>query len=79
MLYFKMFKQGHLGGSAVGHLPSAQVVIWGSGIKSHIGLPARSLLLSLPMFLPLSQSVSLMNKSLKKMFKQMYFGHKGMF
>ena len=49
-----------LGGSAVEHLPSAQGVILGSGIKSHIGLPVRSLLLPLPMSLPLS--VSLMNK-----------------
>ena len=33
---------------------------WGPGIKSHIGLPIRTLLFSLPMSLPLS--VSLMNK-----------------
>ena len=47
---------GHLGGSALEHLPSAQGVILGSGIKSHVGLPAWRLLL------PLSVSVSLMNK-----------------
>ena len=34
----------------------------GSRIESHIGIPARSLLLPLPRSLPLSQSVSLMNK-----------------
>ena len=33
---------------------------WGPGIESHIGLPAWSLLLPLPVSLPLS--VSLMNK-----------------
>ena len=43
---------GCLGGSAIGHLLSAQVVIPGSRIKSHIRLPARNLLL-LPMSLPL--------------------------
>ena len=26
------------------HLPLAQVIVLGSGIKSHIGLPARSLI-----------------------------------
>ena len=34
----------------------------GPGIKSRIRLPVRSLLLPLPVSLPLSQSVSLMNK-----------------
>ena len=51
---------------AEGHPSSAQVVILRSGIESHIGLPARGLLLLLPVSLPLSlslsQSMSLMNK-----------------
>ena len=51
---------GCLGGSAVGRLPS--VVIPGSRIKSCIGLPARSLLLPLPVSLPLSLSLCLVNK-----------------
>ena len=38
---------GCLGGSVVGCLPSAPGVILGSGIESHIGLLARSLLLPL--------------------------------
>ena len=45
---------GHLGGSAVEHLPSTQGVIPGSGTESHIGLLARSLLLPLPLSLCLS-------------------------
>ena len=52
--------EGRLGGSAVEGLPLAQGVILGSGMESHIGLPAWSLLLPLLMCLPLS--VSLMNK-----------------
>ena len=40
--------KGCLGGSAVEHLPS------GPGIESHIGLPAWSVLLPLPVSLPLS-------------------------
>ena len=48
--------KGHLGGSAVEHLPSAQGVIPGSGIKSRIKLPVRSLLLPLPVSLPLCVS-----------------------
>ena len=51
-----MFGKGHLGGSAVEDLPLAQGMIPGSGIESHIGLPAGSLLLPLPMSLPLSIS-----------------------
>ena len=47
---------GHLGGSVVEHLPSAQVVIVRSGIKSHTGLPMGSLLLPLLMCLPPSVS-----------------------
>ena len=45
---------GCLGGSVVEHLPLAQGVFPGLGIESHVGLPARSLLLPLPMSLPLS-------------------------
>ena len=41
----------------VEHLPSAQGVTPGSGIESHIALPAWSLLLSLPVSLPLSASL----------------------
>ena len=50
---------GCLRGSVVECLPSAQGVILGSGIGSHIRLPAWSLLLLLPMSLPLSLSFSL--------------------
>ena len=61
-----MMSRGSLGGSAVEHLPSAQGMILGPGIKSGIGLPAWSLLLPLPVSLLLSLSfslsVSLMNK-----------------
>ena len=49
---------GNLGGSVVEHLSSAQVMILGPGIESHIGLPTGSLLLPLPMSLPLSVGVS---------------------
>ena len=48
--------EGHLGGSVVEHLPSAQVVIWGPGIKSYNRPFAGSLLLPLPV------SLSLLNK-----------------
>ena len=58
----KTFSSGLLGGLAVERLPLAQVWSWSPGIKSHNGLPAGSLLLPLPMSLPLSLSVSLMNK-----------------
>ena len=51
---------GHLGGSEVERLPSAQGVIPGSWDQVPIGLPAGSLLLPLPVYLPLS--VCLMNK-----------------
>ena len=44
---------GRLGGSAVERLPSAQGVIPGSGIESHVGFPVWSLLLPLPVSLPL--------------------------
>ena len=40
-------EEGCLGGSAAEHLPLAQGMILGLGIKSHIRLPERSLLLSL--------------------------------
>ena len=49
------FFQGHLGGSAVERLPSAQVVIPGFGIKSHVRLLRRAYL-SLCLSLPLSLS-----------------------
>ena len=58
----KTMSMGRPGGSAVERLPSAQGVILGPGIESRLGLPAWSLLLPLPVCLPLSQSVSLMNK-----------------
>ena len=55
--------EGHLGGSVVKRQPTAQGVILKSWIESHIGLPAWSLLLPLPVFLPLSLSLSVsMNK-----------------
>ena len=43
----------------VERLPSAQGVILESGIESHIGLPAGSLLLPLPVSLPFSLSLAL--------------------
>ena len=43
------------GGSVAWCPPLTQVVIPGSGIESHTGLPVRSLLLPLPVSLPLSQ------------------------
>ena len=49
---------GNLGGSVVEHLPLAQGVILGLGIKSHVGLPAWSLLLPLPVSLPVFLSLS---------------------
>ena len=60
------FHEGHLGGSTVEHLPLAQGVIPASGIKFCIGLLAGSLLLSLPMCLPLSVWLSWINKILGK-------------
>ena len=48
---------GHLGGSAVEHLPLAQGVIHSLRIESHIGLPAWSLPLPLSMSLPFSLCV----------------------
>ena len=56
---------GHLGDSVVECLSLAQGVIQGPGIESHIGLPTGSLLLLLPISLPLS--VSLMNKQIKSL------------
>ena len=49
--------QGHLGGSAVEHLPLAQGVTPGSLIESRIGIPAGNLLLPLPVSLPLCVSL----------------------
>ena len=45
---------GHLSGSAVEHLPSSQGVILGAVIQSNIGHLAWSILLHLPVSLPLS-------------------------
>ena len=59
----KIQSMGHLGGLVVERLPSAQVMIpgsWDRGIR--IRLPVGSLLLPLPRYLPLSLSVSFMNK-----------------
>ena len=54
---------GHLGGSAVERLCLwLRVGSQSPRIESHMELPAWSLLLPLPMFLPLSLSMSLMNK-----------------
>ena len=47
-----------LGGSVVECLPWAQGMILGLGIQSRIRLPARSLLLPLPMSLSLSVCLS---------------------
>ena len=49
---FKSLGLGAPGGSVFEHLPSAQVMIGGLGIESHIRLPAGSLLFPLPTFLP---------------------------
>ena len=54
----KNVDRGSLRGSVVSHLPSAQGVILESWIKSHIGLPMWSLLLPLPVYVPLSLCVS---------------------
>ena len=54
-----MLLLGGLDGSAVEHLPSAQGMILGLGIKSRIGVPTGNLLLPLPMSLSLSVSLSL--------------------
>ena len=53
-----MQQAGCLGGSVVECLPLAQGVILGLGIESHIRLPARSLLLPLPISLLLSLSLT---------------------
>ena len=53
---------GHLGGSAVEHLLLVQGMIRGPGIESHIRLPEWSLLLPLPVSLPLSLCLSWINK-----------------
>ena len=58
---------GHLGGSVVERLPLAQVMIPGSWDRvPHIRLSAGSLLLPLPMSLPLCVSQQLKKKNLKK-------------
>ena len=53
---------GCLGGSGVEPLPLTQAMILESGIQSHIGLLVGSIPFSLPNFLPLSLSHSLINK-----------------
>ena len=53
-----MNKEERLGGSEVEHLLLAQIVIPGPVIKSHIRFPTGSLLLPLPMSLPLSLCLS---------------------
>ena len=63
----KLLNVGHLGGSVVERLLSTQVVIQGPGIESHVRFPAWSLLLPLPVSLPLS--LSLMNKKIKSLKK----------
>ena len=75
MLFCKQINWGRLGGSEAECLPSAQGMIPGSGIQSCIGLPARNLLLPLPVSLPLSLYLSLMNKKkiLKKIKYSFYF------
>ena len=57
---------GCLGGSMVERLPLAQGVILGSGIESFISILAGSLLLPLPMSLPLSVCLSWINKIFKR-------------
>ena len=47
-------QQGCLGGSVAERLPSVQGVIPDFGIESHIRVPVRSLILPLPVSLPLS-------------------------
>ena len=55
-------ERGHLGGSVVEHLPSAEVMILGSWDRVPHLAPAGSLLLPLPLSLPLSVCLSLINK-----------------
>ena len=57
---------GTMGCLDVEPLPSAQILILGSKIESHIGLLASSLLLPLPMSLPLSLSKINLKIFLKK-------------
>ena len=49
-------QRGCLGSPAVEHLPLAQGLSPGSGIESHIGLLVGSLLLPLPVSLPLMKN-----------------------
>ena len=56
--HLKNFGEGLLGGSAVERLPSAQGVILESGIKSCVGLPTWSLLLSPSAYVSASLSLS---------------------
>ena len=66
MVCGKNQERERLGGSVVEPLPLAQVVIPGSWDESHIGFPAGSLLLPLPVSLPLSVCLSRINKTLRK-------------
>ena len=59
-MWLESLTQGHLGGSVIEYRPLTQGLIPGPEIESHIGLPAGSLLLPLPLCLCLS--VSFMNK-----------------
>ena len=58
MALIRKCKIGHLGGSLVEHLTLAQGMILGSWDQVPHGLSTESLLLSLPMSLPLSVSLS---------------------
>ena len=54
----RIFREGDLGGSVGEHLPLAQVTIPGSQDQVPYQAPTGSLLLSLPMSLPLSGCLS---------------------
>ena len=66
----KSTRRGHLGGSVVEHLPLAQVVILGSRDRVPHQAPCGSLLLPLPVSLPLSVCLSWINKVFKKKMKE---------
>ena len=67
--------RGHLGGLVVERLPSAQVMIPWSMDESCIRLPAGSLLLALPMSLPLTVCLSCINEH-KSFLKRTISGRK---
>ena len=62
ILLIKSLELGHLHGSEVECLPSAQGMITGLGMEFHIGLPMGSLLRPLPMSLPLFLCLSWISK-----------------